>query len=33
MCESWVKKLNLEKKIEEEKNIEIEEENNPGMAP
>ena len=28
-----IKKLNLEKKIEEEKNIEIEEENNPGMAP
>ena len=28
-----IKKLNLEKKIEEEKNIEIEEENNPGMEP
>ena len=28
-----IKKLNLEKKIEEEKNIEIEEENNHGMAP
>lgn len=28
-----IKKLNLKKKIEEEKNIEIEEENNYGMAP